>query len=332
MKQKIVLLNDLFPDLDWDMNGYYYNKETKDTGVIYKIDNIMNGKSYIGRSYSYHGENDNLYRHGAKGRFKTHWYFKSIYNAKHFNDCPFFYEALRESDIHDWFVYVLKVCPKNELQKWETIFIRKYNTSDPNIGYNIFVGNNKPEDIEHLKKYQNNKALSNTNRAENSKMKRTEKNKNLPTYISYYPITKDNVLIREGYMVRIKVNGKNYKKIFTSMDDTMETKLNKAKEYLESVKKNDNNSILNKGAQRKVNKSKDLPTNIRYFVAKRDGKIFGEGYSVEIKINGKRYKKVFTSMDESMESKLSKAKKQIELFKLEASKCNTGSKTNKRNI
>lgn len=38
--------NDLFPQIDIDVNGEYYKKETKETGVIYRIFNIMTDKSY----------------------------------------------------------------------------------------------------------------------------------------------------------------------------------------------------------------------------------------------------------------------------------------------
>jgi len=69
MTNKIVLLNDLYPKMDEDLNGCFYDQETLDTGVVYRIENIMNSKSYIGRAYSYLGN----YRHGAKGRFTKHW-------------------------------------------------------------------------------------------------------------------------------------------------------------------------------------------------------------------------------------------------------------------
>lgn len=35
MSTKIVLLNDFYPEIDWDMNGEFYEQETEDTGVIY---------------------------------------------------------------------------------------------------------------------------------------------------------------------------------------------------------------------------------------------------------------------------------------------------------
>lgn len=69
MPNKLVLLNDLYPELDTDINGYFYDQETEDTGVVYRIENIMDGKSYIGKASSYL----NKKKHGARGRFKNHW-------------------------------------------------------------------------------------------------------------------------------------------------------------------------------------------------------------------------------------------------------------------
>lgn len=340
MKNQVVLLNDLYPELDEDINGYFYEQETEGTGVIYRIENIMEGKSYIGKAYSFIKHYDphrkkNNYKHGAKGRFKTHWYKKSCNNLKQKNDCPIFYQALRNSDIHDWFIFTLKTCPKKELKKWETLLIKKYKTSDPKFGYNYFVGNNKPNNKEYLLKYQTSKEMTNVNRAKNSKMKRTECNKKLPTYISYYPIKEKGKIIREGYMARIKINGKLYKKIFISMEESMKIKLEKAKKFIDLVisetnKQKSNGSKSNKilknltakGTPRKIEESKNLPKNIRYLIFRSNGKIQGKGYSVEITINKKRYKKIFISNAESMETKLEKAKKQLKIFKADANKKN----------
>lgn len=193
-----------------------------------------------------------MVRHGSKSRFKRHWSNKSSELAK--NECPIFYQALRDSNISDWFVFTLKVCPKKYLKKWETKLTKEYKTSDPEFGYNYFVGDNKPDNNTHMETFQSAKANGNVKRAIN-------------------------------------------------------------------------------GALRKKTHSKDLPPNINYRLSKKkDGTVCGEGYFVQIKINGKLYNKAFLSMAESMKSKLERAKKQLELFKLDAKKINNaGSKTNKTN-
>lgn len=346
MEKKIMLLNDLYLEIDLDLNGEFYDQETLDTGVIYRIENIMEQKSYVGRADSYknHGtaEDPIFSRYGAKGRFKVHWRRANHEDLsyKQRNACPIFYEAIRNSDINDWFIYVLKICPLDDLQYWETEMTKLYQTSDPKYGYNYFVGNNKPDNENHLLQYQNAKAKSNTERAIDGKMKRVDHNKNLPTYISYYPVT-ENGNFREGYMARIKFDGKIYKKIFTSMEQTMEEKLEHAKKYIEIIKNehvdnklnkinNNINTIISKGATR-TEHNKNLPKNICYTQVKRKGKIFGEGYRVSVRINKKRYSKLFASMDFTMKEKLEKAKKQLELFKKQASeKKYSGSKTAKK--
>lgn len=342
MPEKIVLLNDLEPELDRNINGYFYDQENENTGVIYRILNVTNGKSYIGRAYSYktiknRQGNTKKIKHGARGRFRVHWGRRSKVLIKDPNVCPVFSKALLKSDIHDWYIFTLKVCPIGELKEQETELIKEHNTSDPEFGYNIFVGNNKPNSKEHLAKYQKAKIETNIRRAQNGEMKRTEHNKKLPTYISYYPV-KENGKLREGYMARIKINGKVYKKIFTSMKESMESKLEMAKKYIQLIKQhaakvttkkysgsktsNKLNPIIRKGASRTREESKNLPTNIRYYTSKSKNGTMAEGYSVEIVIDGKRYKKVFTSMNESMEYKLEKAEKQLELFKSHGTKGN----------
>ena len=330
----VVILNDLCPELDEEWNGEFYDEETPKTGVIYMIWNVEENKAYIGRADSFVKIGiDDFKRHGAKKRFRIHWTNKkNIYNKKSRAVCRLFYEALCNSDILDWFVFTLKICPLEELREWETKLIKKYKTSDPNFGYNLFVGNNKPDNPEHLKEYLLKKAASNTKRAVGGKMKRTETNKNLPTYISYYPVKKGDKLICEGYMARITINGKPYKKVFITMEDSMDEKLEKAKTYIESLKTDVNNDTLVKGKDRKLDKSKGLPKNIRYYTSKWKGQVVGEGYCVEMRINGERYQKVFTSKDESMKFKLAKAKKQIKIFKKQAEKNSkkSGSKTAKK--
>lgn len=329
---RIVLLNEILFELDEEINGEYYAIETPDTGVIYNIVNLTNGKSYIGKAVSYH---KNGTRHGSKKRFRTHWRSAhSKEDSKVYNDCPIFFEALRDSDIDDWFVFVEMVCSLEELKNMETQLIEYYQSCDPNFGYNYFVGNNKPTNKQHLADYQKRKAASNAYRAIDGKMKRVEHNKKLPVYISYYPVRENGKLIREGYMARIKINGKTYKKVFYSMDESMKSKLKQAKEYIELVKlkvESGDTENIPKGIKRNE-QNKNLPKNIRYYTDKKNGKVRGEGYCVEIKINDKRYKRVITSSDKTMESKLRQAIKQLEKFKSIANnkKRKSGSKTNKK--
>lgn len=245
--QKVVLLNDLISDinddvlgdidLDWNINGHFYDQETDETGVIYQIYNVFTSKSYIGKVFSYekHGKQPATY-YGAKGRFKRHWSNSRGDNAD--NDCPVFYKALKDSDIHDWFVFTLMVVSKKHLKETETRKIKEYNTSDPNFGYNFFVGDNKPDNAEHLLKYSTAKAATNVNRAANGQMKREGHSKNLPANINYRPAKQvGNNIVSEGYFVQIKIDGHVYNKAFSSKMQTMEDKLSAAIKQLELFKK-----------------------------------------------------------------------------------------------
>lgn len=236
MKEKIVLLNDLYPELDIDMNGHCYDQETEETGVVYRVLNIMNNKSYIGKAFSYekHGKKNPTY-YGSKGRFKRHLSNSKSNLAN--NECPIFYEALRNYNIHDWFVFTLKVCSKKHLKEWETKLIKEYNTSDPKRGYNYFVGDNRPNNKKYLIKYQSAKAESNAQRAINGQLRRKKHSKNLPPNINYrLSKRKDGSICGEGYFVQIKLNGKIYNKAFLSMSESMDSKLKKAKKQLEIFK------------------------------------------------------------------------------------------------
>lgn len=237
---KIIMLNDLDPRLDNEVNGEMYSKETKDTAVVYQILNIETGKSYIGSAYSYekHGQ-QNPTKYGAKGRFRRHWSNKS--NPKASSECPVFYEALQKSDLYDWYIMTLAVCSKKHMKEYETRFIRKYKTGNPKYGYNYFVGVKKPENSKYLAQYKSNKAKTNANRAIGGKLKREKHSKNLPPNINYRISKKrDGTVCGEGYFVQIKINGKLYNKAFLSMRETMEDKLNKAIKQLEEFKKRAN--------------------------------------------------------------------------------------------
>lgn len=63
----VVIMNDLCPEVDEEVNGKFYDKETRKTGVIYMIWNLWEEKAYIGKAISYH---KNGSRHGAKSRLK----------------------------------------------------------------------------------------------------------------------------------------------------------------------------------------------------------------------------------------------------------------------
>lgn len=224
---KVMLLNDLLPKVDQYFNGENYDLETEDTGVIYQAYNNATDKSYIGRVFSFekHGDDNPITPYGAKGRFRRHWSNKDSETA--YNECPIFYDALRQSNLDDWFIYTLKVCSKKHLKDYETRLIKSYKTSDPKFGYNYFVGDNKPDNDVHLKKYQTAKAKSNADRAIGGGLRQKEHSKTLPPNINYRRSDK-NGIVTEGYFVQIRLGGTLYNRAFLSKFDTMEHKLEQA--------------------------------------------------------------------------------------------------------
>ena len=316
-------LNIQRPKIDKKLNGDYYDQETEETGVIYRIFNVTTYKSYIGRAKSYSKDG---YRHGSIGRFNEHWtaaHSKST--SKKYNDCPVFYSALRDSNRDDWLVFVLVVCSIEDLKDQETELIQEHKTSNPKYGYNIFVGNNKPDNEEYNTKYVNKKCNTNTERAIGGKMKRAKHNNGTETCINYHWVNDGNTK-RKGYKVDTTINGNPYKKIFTSMEYSMAEKLEQAKEWLEMVRSKENgdkNLKIPKGIKRREG-NEGLIKGITH--CRNNGKIIG--YSVEY--GNKKYRKKFTRSDQTMKSKLDAALKQLEIFKKQAAMVKKyGSKTAK---
>jgi hypothetical protein len=215
-------------------------EETDDTGVIYAIVNRNDARAYIGKCYSFVKNGVEVHRkHGAQDRFNRHITAAMSGNLK-LNDCPVFYDQIRayKGDKTVWYVTTLKVSSKNHLKENETKAIKKYQTSDPEFGYNIFVGDNKPDNETHLVKYQEAKAASNVARAQDGSLKKVAANQGLPTNINYRKsvLPKGGKTI-EGYFVQIKINGDIYNKAFMGSSMSMPEKLKLAIEKLEEFKK-----------------------------------------------------------------------------------------------
>lgn len=181
-------------------------KESTDTGVIYKITNTANGKIYIGKAFSYekHGKQPCTI-FGGIGRLKRHLN-NAVSENKHTScQCPLLYDAMRTNGKECWTVETLLVCKKENLKSKETEYITKFQSYLPHIGYNIFIGDNKPISGQHKLDYEEKKVKSNRNRAKNSAMKRTRENKNLPANIYYRKSHLGDKTI-EGYFVQNKWN------------------------------------------------------------------------------------------------------------------------------
>lgn len=213
--------------------------ETENTGVIYKVTNNINGKIYIGKAFSYekHGKQAPS-KYGAEGRFRRHISNAFSEDTIKANECPEFYADIRKYGKEAFTVNRLQVVSKNHLKEYETKYIVKYESFKKEIGYNIFVGDNKPWDEIRSQKYTESKQKANVSRAQDGSMKKAEHNVGLPANINYR-IKKDpktGRVLSEGYFVQIKLDGKLYNKAFLKSGFTMEQKLESAKEYLSTIK------------------------------------------------------------------------------------------------
>lgn len=209
-------------------------EETEHTGVVYKVTHKETGKCYIGRAFSYvKNGNQPLRKHGAQDRFYKHW--KAAQNGS--EECPLFYEALKASQQEDWTVETLTVCSKKHLKERETCAIKKYKSYLPEKGYNVFMGDSKPDDGENKDEYEKKKAKANRDRAKDGALKKSKDG--LPPCI-YNRVSKlPNGNVCEGYFVQIKVDGSYKSKAFMSKKQNKEEKLEAAKEWLAEVKKED---------------------------------------------------------------------------------------------
>lgn len=216
--------------------------ETYTTGVIYKLTNIKNNKIYIGKAKSFiFYKNGKKCRHGANGRFRDHWNSSHSDGPKR-NDCPLLYTDMRDSLKSDWKIEILKICDISQLSRYETHFTDANKSSDPIFGYNIFIGNNKPNEGINSINYTEAKIYSNRKRAMNGKLKRNDLG--LPANIYYRKSNlkqrNGTICFMEGYFVQIKIGTKLCNKAFMDSNFSMEERLELAKNWLSNLKKINN--------------------------------------------------------------------------------------------
>ena len=87
-------------------------------GIIYKITNKVNGKSYIGQT-----------RYTIEFRWKQH---------QHKKDDTYFHNAIHKYGIENFSIEILEECNIEDLNSREIFYIAKYNTF--NNGYNLTIG------------------------------------------------------------------------------------------------------------------------------------------------------------------------------------------------
>lgn len=131
-------------------------------GVIYKIENTVNGKVYIGQTTN-----------GFKGRYGCRWWEKTTNKHLLFSISKYGVEVFKVCEVQD------VAFSKEELDAKEVYWIDYYNSTNPQKGYNKKHGgaNGKPS-LETIKKMRViNRRIADGNRGVKRPKKVTDKQK-----------------------------------------------------------------------------------------------------------------------------------------------------------
>lgn len=98
---------------------------------IYKIENLVNHKVYIGQSLNIEKRYKEHLRSGQPEKYSL----KSERDKK----CPI-HLAMQKYGVENFELTVLQECKKEEMDDLERYYIKKYKSLDGNFGYNISPG------------------------------------------------------------------------------------------------------------------------------------------------------------------------------------------------
>ena len=244
-------------------------------GEIYKITNLINNKIYIGKTKKYYKST----QFGYLKRFNNH--INSAFSNSKCNDCPILYNAIRKYGRDKFKIELICESSLDEIDSMEIKYIKKFNSIDKNIGYNIALGGGGRKTVNISEEIR--KKISNT---QNSKY---------PMNIKPY-FKNDKIM---GYTVQRRENGKVFRKYFTNSKNTAEFNYNLAVNWLNSVKNNN----INDNNINKYNRTDNLPKNI-YKLIEKNKTI---GYKVNIMKNNIKYNRSFQSINISLNDLLKKA-------------------------
>lgn len=97
---------------------------------IYKIENLKNNKVYIGQS-------ENIERRWNKHK-------SAAFNNKAKEHNLPLYRSIRKYGVENFDFVVLELCLKKDLCEKELYYIKKYNSTDNQYGYNLSIGSLTP--------------------------------------------------------------------------------------------------------------------------------------------------------------------------------------------
>lgn len=109
---------------------------TKKISCIYKITNKVNGKVYIGQTINF------------RKRSKEH--FSTLRKNVHRN--PYLQHSYNKYGEDAFQISAIRICSHEELDELEIHYIKKYNSLNKNVGYNMLTGGNErrivPEEVK----------------------------------------------------------------------------------------------------------------------------------------------------------------------------------------
>ncbi len=156
-------------------------------GFIYQVTNLINGKIYIGQTTNRRGIRGLMTLNSLKNCYKDNLHLISSFKKYGIDNF--------KRDIID------SVKNKEKLDEKEVFYIRKFNTLDPNFGYNIRGGGSNGKLSNKTKKKMSKKRKGEKNpmygkhHSKETKQKISEKRKGKKTYIKHI-FTKKYLIIQ----------------------------------------------------------------------------------------------------------------------------------------
>lgn len=190
-------------------------------GEIYCLTS-PSGKKYVGQCVKYLS---NGKKWGYLNRWKDH--LREIKSGKNFSRA--LNNSIKKYGSENFKIELLKECLVDELNYFETYYIKELNTLSPN-GYNLTNGGSNGRNCEETKELKRISMIGkNKGKIFNKRQRKRPQDENLPKYLRYYI----DYSGKEGYRISNHPTLKG--KSFLSKKLTLENKLELALNYLNSV-------------------------------------------------------------------------------------------------
>jgi len=189
----------------------------QELGEIYCLTS-PSGKKYIGQCVKKLSNNK---KWGYISRWKDHIRDSQDINK---NYCRLLNNAIRKYKPENFIIEIIKECPIDDLNYFETFYIDNFNTLTPN-GYNLTSGGNC---CKHSKETNELKRISmigkNKGKVYPKKNRKREQDNNLPKYLRYYKDCSG----KEGYRIshHTILNNKSFLSKKISLDEKLQLALN----------------------------------------------------------------------------------------------------------